>query len=218
MEQVIFEAHRRTPAGKGGARQARRDGLVPGVVYGHGLDPIPLAVEARTLSEHLRRHHGGNVLFDLRVDGEAPEGLAAIIREVQADPTTDELLSVDFRWVSLSEQVQVHVAVITQGLAAGVKAGGMLEVVLHQVLVSCLPTDIPEQIVVDVTDLEMGQSLHVSDLAAPEGVTVLTPADDAVLSVRTPHVVVEEVVPAEGEAEEEAAEEGEAETEAKAKE
>jgi len=205
MEQVILEARRRTPGTKGAARSLRREGLVPGVVYGHRLDPMPIAVEARTLAKLLRHHRSGNVLFDLTVDGQAPGEYKAIVKELQADPVSDQLLSVDFQWVSLTERVHVVVPVRVEGMAAGVKSGGMLEQMLHEVQVSCLPTNIPEEIVVDVTPMEQGDSLHVSDIAAPEGVTILTHAEDTVVSVRVPHVapVVAEV---EGE---EAVEEGE---------
>jgi large subunit ribosomal protein L25 len=171
-------------------------------------------VEARTLIEVLRHHRGGNVLFDLEVDGEAPGGYAAIIKQLQMDPVSDELLSVDFQWVSLTEAVQVSVPVHPQGEAAGVKAGGMLEQVLHDLLVSCLPTEIPPGIPVDVSNLEMGQTLHVSDLVIPDGVRVLTNAEESVVTVRPPHVVTE-VAPAEAAegAEEAEAEEAEGEAE-----
>jgi len=205
MEQVILEARRRTPGTKGAARRSRREGLVPGVVYGHGLAPTPIAVEARTLANLLRHHHSGNVLFDLTVDGEAAGEYKAIVKELQADPVSDELLSVDFQWVSLTESVHVVVPVRVEGLAAGVKVGGMLEHTLHEVHVSCLPTNIPERFVVDVTPLEQGQSLHVSDIVAPDGVTILTHAEETIVSVRAPHVAPVEVA-AEGE---EAVEEGE---------
>jgi large subunit ribosomal protein L25 len=173
---------------------------------------MPLTVDSKALRDVLRRHHGGNVLFDLKVDGQAPEGLAAMIRALQIDPATDELLSVDFQWVSLTEEVHLQVPVRPEGVAAGVKAGGMLEVVLHEVTVACLPTNIPEEFIVDVTAMEQGQSLHVADLVPPEGVRILTHAEEPVVSVRAPHVVIE-VAPAAEEGAEEAAEEGEGEAE-----
>ena len=144
MEQVKLEAQQRTPGNKGAARRVRREGLVPGVVYGRGEATIPLAVDARTLSQLLRKHRGSSVLFNLKVDGESPEGLAAIIKELHADPITDVLLSVDFQWVSLTEEITVAVPIRLESVAAGVQAGGVLDQALYEVQVSCLPTNIPE--------------------------------------------------------------------------
>jgi large subunit ribosomal protein L25 len=218
MEQVTLEARRRTPDRKGKARRDRREGFVPGVAYGHGLDPIHLLVGAKELSTLLRQHHGTNVLLDLTVDGEAPGGFKAIVKEVQRDPVRDDLLSVDFQWVSLTEKISVTVPVVPVGDSVGVKAGGIFEQALHELHISCLPTGIPQQITVDVSELEQGHSLHVSDLVAPEGVTILTAAEEPVVSVRPPHIVAEVVEAKEGEAvegeegEEEAAEAPEAES------
>jgi len=191
MEQVIFEAQSRTPDGKGGARKTRGAGMVPGVAYGHGLDPAPLSVDERALSTLLRRQHGSNVLLDLKVDGEAPEGLAAIIKTMQTDPMTDDILSVDFQWVSLSEKVTVAVSVRLQGLAEGVAEGGVLDQMLYEASISCLPLEIPDELTLDVTALTIGDTLHVSALTAPEGVEILGNPEDPVVTVRAPVVIVE---------------------------
>ncbi len=191
MEQIRLEAQQRTPSKKSAAREVRRRGLVPGVVYGRGEETVPLAVDARTLSQLLRQHHGANVLFDLKVDGQSPKDVAAIIKELQADPTTDELLSVDFQWVSLTEEISVTVAIRLEGLAAGVQAGGVLDQSLYEVHVSCLPTNIPEELHLNVDALEIGDSLHVSDIAAPEGAMILAASEEIVVTVRPPTVIAE---------------------------
>ena len=210
MEQVVLDAKRRAPGGKGAARKARGAGLVPAVAYGHGLEPVPLAVDGRTLSTVVRHHHGSGVLLDLRVDGQAPEGLAAIIKSLQTDPVSEEVLSVDFQWVSLTEQIHVEVALHTVGTAVGVTVGGILEQMLHEVTVSSTPLQIPSEIVVDVRGLQIGDTLHVSDLVVPEGVQVLAHGEEPMVTVRAPHVVtVVEAAPEEGAEEEAEAEEGE---------
>jgi large subunit ribosomal protein L25 len=209
MEQVVLEAKSRTPGGKGAAHRARQSGLVPGVAYGHGLDPMPLVVDERTLATVLRHHRGGNVLFDLRVDGKTPGELAAIVKALQTDPVTDDLLAVDFQWVSLREHVTVHVAVRLEGTAVGAEQGGVVDQMTHEVQVSCLPLEMPEELTVDIRALEIGDTLHVSALQAPEGVTILSNPEEPLVTVRPPVVIAEvapEVEEVEGEAAEEAAE------------
>ena len=191
MEQIKLEAQHRTPNRKGAAREVRRQGLVPGVVYGRGQNPIPLAVQTSVLSQLLRKHRGASVLFDLKVGGKSPEGVAAIIKELQADPITDELLSVGFQWVSLTEEITVAVPIRLEGLALGVQVGGVLDQALYEVQVSCLPTNIPEELTLDVAALEIGDSLHVSDLTAPEGTEILASAEDSVVTVRPPVIIAE---------------------------
>ena len=221
MEQVVLEATSRTPGGKGAAHKARRSGLVPGVAYGHGLDPIPVLVNEKTLADVLRHHRGGNVLLDLKVDGKTPGGFAAIVKALQADPVSDRLLAVDFLWVSLKERVTVNVPVHLRGTAAGAAEGGSVDQMTHEVSVTCLPLEIPEELLADIAALQIGDTLHVSDLSVPEGVEVLTHGEELLVTVRPPAAVVE-VTPEAAEGEEAAAgEEGAEEAgegEAKAKE
>jgi len=213
MEQVVLEATGRTPGGKAAAHKARRAGMVPGVAYGHGLDPLPLLVDEKTLADVLRHHRGGNVLLDLKVDGKTPGGFAAIVKSLQADPVSDRVLAVDFQWVSLTEHVTVSVSVHLRGTAAGAQEGGMVEQMVHEVDVSCLPLEIPEELSADITALQIGDTLHVSDLTAPEGVEIVSPGHETIATVRPPAAVVEVAPVAEAEEGAEAAEEGEGETE-----
>lgn len=199
MEQVVLEAKSRTSRGKSIARKYRAAGMVPGVAYGHGLEPVPLIVESRALEAVLRRHRGGNVLVELRVDGTTPGGLAAIVKATQHDPVTDQLLSVDFQWVSLEERVTVTVPLRLEGAAAGAQEGGLVEQILHEVEVSCTPLQIPEELAADITHLQIGQTMHVSDLVPPEGVQIITAGDEAVVTVRAPTVVTVETPTAEAE-------------------
>jgi len=208
MEQIKLEAQQRTPGRKAAARDVRRQGLVPGVVYGRGQDSVPLAVDARTLSQLLRQHRGANVLFDLKVDGKSPKGVAAIIKELQADPISDQLLSVDFQWVSLTEEIAVTVPIRLEGVAAGVQAGGVLDQSLYEVQVSCLPTHIPEALHLNVDPLEIGDSLHIADITAPEGAVILSSAEELVVTVRPPTVIAEPEPEIEEEGEEAEVEEG----------
>lgn len=176
-------AERRSEAGKGVARKLRAAGKIPAVLYGQGLDTTPLTVDSRELSHLLHGSAGSNVLVDLVVDGE--EHLA-IPREIQRDHIHARFVHVDFLAVSRTQSITVSVPVHEKGEAAGVKEGGVVEHHLREVQIECLPQDVPDEIVIDISRVELGDMVHVRDLKAPPGSTILTSPDDAVLSVVTP--------------------------------
>jgi large subunit ribosomal protein L25 len=211
MEQLVLEARSRAPEGKGAARKLRASGMVPGVAYGHGVAAQALLVEERALRDVRRRHHGANVLLDLRVDGESPGDLAAIIKAIQVDPISEEVLAVDFQWISLQEPVTITVAVLLEGAAPGVAQGGSLEQMLHEVEITCLPLQMPEELRVDISGMEVHTTLHVSDIPAPEGVEILTAGDEPVVTIRPPvsAAALEAQLAPEGEEGEEEGEEAE---------
>lgn len=200
MEQTVIEAQRREERGDGPARRLRAQGMLPAVVYGLGHEPLPLAVSARAVTEAL--HHGGaNVLVDLRVPDLPHAGsVAAMIRQVQRDPVKHQPLHVDFQWVSLRDKMTALVPVVTVGESPGVKAGGVVDLALHEVEVECLPTAIPEHLVVDLTGMEIRDTRKVGDLQVPAGVTLLTPAEETVVSI-VPPIKEEALAPALEEAE-----------------
>lgn len=179
MEQFAIKARRRENLGTGAARQYRRDGLVPAVVYGHGQEPLSIVVDEKELQGFLRHH--ANIAM-LTVEGATvDDNLGALLKETQRDPLSRDIISVDFQWVSMTEVVHLVVPVHLVGEAPGVKLeGGTLEQTLHEVSISCLPNAIPEAIEVDISALATGRGLHVRDLAIPEGITILTSADESV--------------------------------------
>ncbi len=185
MEQFALEAKKRDRKGTGAARAYRREGLIPAVVYGQGKEVAEILVENKRL-QALLRHHGS--LIDLQIEGEERDrSRAALLKETQRHPISRQILSVDLQWVSLTEAVEVHVPVVLVGTAIGVsRDGGALDQNMHEILVSCLPTSIPESIEVDVTNLEMGHTLHVSSIVPPANVTIVTSPEDAVVSVMRP--------------------------------
>ena len=208
MEQIVIQAQRREEKGNGPARRLRGQGLIPAVVYGQGYENMPVAVPVRAIKDAL--HAGGaNVLVDLRVPDMPHAGtVAAMIRQVQRDPIMHQPLHVDFQWVSLADKITATVAVMIVGEAAGLLVGGVVDQNLHEVEVECLPQAIPERLVVDISGMEIRDSRHVRDLQVPEGVIVLTPEDETVVSI-VPPMAEEAVEPTpEGEvvAEEEATE------------
>ena len=197
MAIVPLQGQRRDRAGKGPARSTRRAGHIPGVVYGHGQPALPVAVNAKDLISALRHVEGGNMIVSLKLDG---GDKTALVREVQLDPISHEIIHLDFQEVSLTEKVRVQVSVHLTGLPTGVKDdGGILETIARTVEVECLATSIPTSLDADVTALGVGDSLHASDLGLPEGVVLLTEADQTIATVVPPTVyeapVVAEAVP-----------------------
>jgi len=181
-----LETERREDSGKGVARKLRAAGRVPAVFYGHDQEATRLSVDAREMVHVLRSSGGSNVLLDLMVDGKAH---LAMPREIQRDHIHNKLIHIDFLAVSRTQLITVNVPVIETGEAAGVKEGGVVEHHLREIAVECFPQDVPDHIEIDITEVTLGDMIHVSDLVAPEGVTILTSLEDAVLSIITPAVL-----------------------------
>ncbi len=190
MAVIQMKGARRAGVGKGHARKARAAGHIPGVLYGHGETPQAVAVESREFSTAMRLNKGGNAIVALDLgDGE----VTALVRAVQLDPVSHRVLHIDFQHISLSETIHVEVPVHLVGTAIGVKdGGGILEAITRELTIRCLPTAIPASLDVDVSKLEVGQSLHVRDLSF-EGVEIETDGDITVATVVAPTVEVEPV-------------------------
>jgi large subunit ribosomal protein L25 len=156
---------------------------VPAVLYGRGADTISLSVDAHEMGRVLHSGAGSNVLLDLVVDG---KDHLVIPRQIQRNHIRNTLIHVDFLAVSRTETITVDVPVHEIGEAAGVKEGGVVEHHLRDLRIESLPQDVPDHIEVDISHLEIGDMIHVSDLVPPKGVTILTNPEDAVLSVITP--------------------------------
>lgn len=197
MQRVTLEVEVRRQTGKGAARKLRLAGRVPGVLYGRGIEPVPVAVDVRALERVLQAAAGANILLEvvLRDDGQVRNELA-MLQDLQRDVLTRRVIHVDLHRVSLTERVHARVPVVLRGEAPGVREGGILEVLRHEVEVSGLPTDLPEHLELDVSNLGLGHSLHVRDLRIPEGVNLLTPADETLVTVLAPAVAPEEAVSA----------------------
>ncbi len=196
MAIVSLEAAARSDVGKGVARKLRAGGRIPGVYYGRGEDSIPLTVALKDLEAVIESAEGSNVIVDLKLPGSASKDRKALIREIQRDPVAGLILHLDLQHISLTEKIIVGVPIVLLGTPLGVKdAGGILEHLLREVEVECLPTDIPSKLEVDVSALQIGDSLHVSDIKAERAV-ILTEADRAIAAV-VPPTVLEEPKPAE---------------------
>jgi len=216
VAQVDTELHVevRKDTGKGVARKLRAAGRMPGVVYGRELGPVAVSLDPKVLYKGITLGHAGmNTLFDLRVDGDGDAGgiggKTAMVKELQRDPVSGVLLHADLYTVDVTRTIEVSVPVHLSGKAAGVEMGGILDHSLREVELECLPRAIPDEIVIDVSALEVGDSLHVRDLPLPEGVELRSDPDLSVVSVVSP-AAEEAEAPEEEEAAAAAAEEGEA--------
>ncbi len=164
-----IKAVARPKTGTGAARMARRDGKVPGIIYGDGKDPVGIAVDARDLSKTISKGRFLATLFDVNVDGTKHR---VIPRDVQLDPVRDHPIHVDFQRVSPTGRIRVMVPTrfINDAASPGLKRGGVLNVVRHEVEVTCPADKIPAEFVFDLTGLEIGRSIHISATTMPDGV------------------------------------------------
>jgi large subunit ribosomal protein L25 len=207
--ELVVEVREAT--GKGAARRLRQAGRIPGVCYGRNATPVSVSLDPKGLEHVLATSSSGlNTLFELKGGGDF-DGKPVLVRELQRNPVNGHLVHADLYMVDLQQKVHVSVPVHLEGSPEGVKMGGILDHTLREIEFECLPQSIPEEVRVDVSALEIGDSLHVSDLTLPEGATLLSDPELAVVLVATP-AVEEEPTPAEGEVpegEEAAAAEGE---------
>jgi large subunit ribosomal protein L25 len=191
-----LEAEKRDGTGKGVARKLRAQGQVPAVLYGHGMAPVSVSVDAKDLGHALHTDAGANVLVDLHVGSDKHLVLA---REIQRNHLRGELLHVDFLVIRRDEKITVQIPINVEGESPGVKQGGVVEHHLWEISAESLPGDVPQSIEVDISKLEIGDSFRVGDLATLPGVTILTPEEETILSVVTPQVLEVEEAAAEGE-------------------
>jgi large subunit ribosomal protein L25 len=188
--ETIVTAQPRASRGKNEARRTRRSGLIPAVIYGAFKDPVSVSLVPKDITKIIHSKTGHNSIFDVEIEG--VERTPVIVADEQYDPIKGTLLHIDLRRIDLTRKLRVAVPVHVTGEAKGVKQqGGVLDVVTRTIEIECIPDDIPNQFDVDVTELMIGSTIRVSDLALKTGVRVLT-AGDAVIA----HVVgiKEEVV------------------------
>lgn len=198
MERMQVQAQPRFTTTKGQLKELRRKGLVPGVLYGKKEEPISLTVDSRDINAILNSPTGLNTVIDLNLDGTKT---TVMIKELTRDALQpDRFIHTDFIRISLQDKLEVQVPIVLTGEAQGVKEGGILQILLREVTLRCLPTNIPEKIEADVSELQMGDTLTVTDLVLPSDTEIVSEPDEVVASIVAPRVEEEP---------EEAAEEGE---------
>jgi large subunit ribosomal protein L25 len=196
MNELNLTAHRRPELGKQQAKKMRRGGQIPAVLYGHGQPALSIFINSTDLIPLFKLESHDNVIINLEL-AEDKKKLKALLRQVQTEPLRNTLLHMDFQEISLTEKIRINVPIVCTGEPTGVKnEGGSLEQILHSIELSCLPTDIPERIVVDVSGLKLGQTLHLSDLKLDKAELHGSPTQP-VVSVLAPRAEAEPA-PAEG--------------------
>jgi len=220
MKEIPLTATGRTSEKKGAARRVRAEGRIPAIVYGPGQDPVTVSVEER---EFVRAHREAtsSTLFKLSLDG--ADERKVLIREMQRDPVTSKIVHVDFHAISMTKPLSLSIPIRCEGTARGViDDGGIQQQTMRELYISCLPTEIPDEAVVDVSELGIGDAIHVEDLDMP-GVTILDELQRTIVTISMPTIVKaaaeeeeEELEGEEGEGAEGEGEEGEGEGEEKA--
>ena len=186
MQMQELTITRRQGTGKGEAKRMRRGGHVPAILYG-GTTPQTIAVDPKAILRMLHGHEGTTLLVSLKFENDGGGAKMAILRDMQFDPVSDALLHIDFQEVSANKPITVRVAVHPVGEAIGVReTKGILNLVLHELSVSCLPTQIPDRIDADVSNLAIGDVLTIANLTVPQGVRVLNDPGQAVATVAPP--------------------------------
>lgn len=196
MAQSQLSVVPRAGTGKGSARALRRAGLVPGVVYGKGLAACTVAVDPKALKQAIATEAGWNTLITLQGDGPF-DGKVVILKDLQVHPLRRDMTHIDFQAVDLNQKVHVMVPVHVVGKSLGEKAGGQLHIVRHELEVVCLPTDIPTSINIEVAALNIGDVVHIEDVALPAGTEVPHEVNFTVITV-TGHKAEEEAAAAAG--------------------
>lgn len=193
-DDIILTVQSRKGRGRSEVRKLRADGLLPGVIYGTGIEPEALSVPRSDLLRVLHAH-GAHPLVTIKVEG--GKEYLALVKDLQVDPVKLVALHVDFHRVREDQTVQTEVEVVLEETPAGVKVGGILEQIIRTIAVEALPRDLPENITFDVSAMEIGDVVRVGDLVAPSGVTILTDPEQTLAAVAAPRVEEEVALSAE---------------------
>ena len=189
MSSISLDTATRSDFGKGASRRLRKEGLIPAIIYGGGADPVAVNVEHRVINKHLNNDAFYSAIIKLNVDGKSEK---AVLRDIQHHPYKPVIMHLDFLRVKSDQELTMHVPLhfLNEEACVGVKAGGSISKIDMEIEVACLPADLPEFIELDVENLELGASLHISDVKLPEGVRsiALSHGDDHDRAIVSVHV------------------------------
>jgi large subunit ribosomal protein L25 len=191
LDLIKFNVKPRTTKGDGAAKALRREGNAPAVLYGAKSDPVLLTVNSHAMEQLLKTASIGQTLLNVQIEGfDSPK--PAIIKEMQRNVLTGEILHVDFYEVDMNRKIRVQIPITTTGKCKGVELGGMLQIIRREVEVLCYPNQIPDDITVDITDIDVGESVHVEDLPLAEGLEIPHEANFTLLTVLAAKAAEEE--------------------------
>jgi large subunit ribosomal protein L25 len=208
LERLELQTTVRTTTGNSPARSLRRSGHIPAVLYGPKTDSILLSVKTKDLEQVFKQGNVYQIILNLVIQNGKKITKAAMVKELQTHPVSGTFIHLDFYEIDMKRQIKVMVPVITKGQSVGVENGGLLNIVRRELELLCLPGDIPEAIEIDITDLDVGDSVHVEDIPLGENIEVSADVNFTVVTVLTPKVEEEVVEEEEGELEDGEAEEG----------
>ncbi|EIM64778.1 50S ribosomal protein L25 [Desulfobacter postgatei] len=164
MELIELSVAKRESTGKGAAKKLRADNAIPGIVYGAKIEPVKVSIDVNTFDKVIRENGTTGLFFDLKVEGEGETGRMVMLKEIQMDPFGLRYQHIDFHEIDMDATVSIVVPVEVQGTSAGVKEGGMVQIIRRDLEVICKPKDTPESIKLDISELEIGDSIHVADI------------------------------------------------------
>ncbi len=202
MEAIELKTRVRQGRGKNASRVLRREGKLPAVLYGPDTEPLLLSVDTHELELAVKSGPSGQLLLRLVIENGERTTRRAMIKELQRHPLSREPLHVDFYEISMDRKISVKVPVVTTGESKGVAMGGMLQIIRHELEVECLPDRIPEKIEIDITELDVGDSVHVQEIPLAEGVEFPADVNFTVLTILSPKKEEEDVTGEEEEGEE----------------
>lgn len=193
MARSTLKVKKRVRLGKTGSKQVRSEGKIPAVIYGQGSDPIPLIIDPLELKKALATDSGRNTLLDLEIDDEGKViKKFSLLKDIQIDYVSQKPIHLDFQVVTTDQKVTVEIPIKLVGRAQGMKEGGILEESIRELVVECVPENIPNEIVYDISELELNEGVHVRDLNLPEGVEAIGNLDDLIASIQVPRAMVTE--------------------------
>lgn len=190
MDNVTIVAHKREVTGTRATKRLRKQGLIPGVIYGHGKEAVLIAVEPHALREALSTDAGTHAVLNVTLEGQK-RGHKAIVKDLTLDRVKSNVIHVDFQEIRLDEMIETTVAIHFEGESAGVKLGGMLDEATREVTVKGIVTAIPEHLTIDISGLDIGSTLKVADLQVPEGIEIQDDPEEVLCSVLAPRKAVE---------------------------
>jgi large subunit ribosomal protein L25 len=205
LEQIELNATVRKTTGNSPARELRRGGQIPAVLYGPQTEPILLSVDIKALEQIFKRGNIGSIILNLVIQNGKKITKPAMIKELQSHPVSGNLIHIDFYEIDMQRKINVMIPVVTKGRSKGVESGGMLQIVRREIEVLCMPGDIPAAFEIDITDLDVGDSVHIEEIPMGDNVELLSDVNFTVVTILSPKMEEEAV-----EEEEEEALEGEA--------
>ncbi len=183
MEILELNATLRTSTGNSPSRALRREGNIPAVLYGPGSESVLLSVGAVDLEHALKKASAGQIIFNMAIQNAGSGARTAMIKELQMHPMSRKFLHVDFYEISKDRKITANVPIVVKGKCKGIEDGGMLQIIQREVEVMCLPFEIPQSIPIDITDLEIGDSIHIKDLKVAENIELSAEANETILTI-----------------------------------